>query len=94
MKFLIHANSPDSPTGYGVQCRHLVTRLKRDGHDVAVACTYGHQIGVKQWPTPYGPVTLYPSGRLENSIDILRGHAEHFFEGDLSSGWINPLTDI
>lgn len=94
MKFLIHANSPDSPTGYGVQCRHLVTRLKRDGHDVAVACTYGHQIGVKQWPTPYGPVTLYPSGRLENSIDILRGHAEHFFEGDLSSGWVIPLTDV
>ena len=94
MKFLVYANSPDSPTGYGVQCKHLVTRLKRDGHDVAVVCTYGHQIGVKQYGTPYGPVTLYPSGRLENSLDILRAHADHFFEGDPEAGWIIPLTDM
>jgi glycosyltransferase involved in cell wall biosynthesis len=94
LKFLVYANSPDTPTGYGVQCKHLITRLKRDGHDVAVACTYGHQIGVKQYATPYGPVTLYPSGRLENSLDILRGHAEHFFEGDHEAGWILPLTDM
>ncbi len=94
MKFLVYANSPDSPTGYGVQCRQLVTRLKRDGHDVAVACTYGHQIGVKQYATPHGPVTMYPSGRLENSLDILRAHADHFFEGNPSAGWIIPLTDV
>lgn len=94
MKFLIYSNSPDSPTGYGVQCAQLARNLTREGHDVAVACTFGHQIGVKKWATPHGEVTLYPSGYEQNSLDILRGHAEHFFQGDPTAGWIIPLTDM
>jgi hypothetical protein len=94
MKFLIYTNSPDSATGYGVQCAQLATRLKAAGHDVAVACTYGHQVGVRLWQTPFGPVTLYPSGWEPNSLDVLRSHAMHFFGGDPKGGWIIPLTDI
>jgi glycosyltransferase involved in cell wall biosynthesis len=94
MKFLFYSNSPDAPTGYGVQCAQLATRLKCDGHDVAVACTYGNQIGVRRWQTPYGPVTLYPSGLEPNSLDVLRSHALHFFGGDPKGGWIIALTDM
>ena len=94
MKILIYGNAPNAGTGYGVQVANLVVRLKRDGHDVAVACTYGHQIGVKTWPTEYGPVTLYPSGYADSSLDVFFGHALHFFEGDPKAGWIIPLTDI
>lgn len=94
MKFLLYGNAPTAGTGYGVQMAHLAIRLKRDGHDVAIACTYGHQVGVKQWPTEHGPVTLYPSGYTDASLDVLLGHAQHFFEGDPKAGWIIPITDI
>ena len=94
MKFLIYGNSPQVGTGYGVQIRHLATRLKRDGHDVAIACTYGHQVGIKDWPTEYGPVRMYPSGWTDQSLDVLCAHADHFFEGDRQAGWIIPVTDM
>jgi glycosyltransferase involved in cell wall biosynthesis len=94
MKFLIYGNSPKAPTGYGVQIAQLATMLKRDGHDVAIACTYGHQINIVNWATPYGDVRLYPSGRAEQSVDVLEAHALHFFEGDPRGGWIIPLTDV
>lgn len=93
MKFLLYGNSPRVGTGYGVQIAHLARGLKRDGHDVAIACTYGHQAGVGQWETGHGPVILYPSGWLENSVDVLALHALHFFDNDPQAGWIITLTD-
>ena len=93
MKFLIYGNAPSVNTGYGVQIRHLCKQLLRNGHDVAVACTFGHQVGVRKWPTEYGEVLLYPSGWLENSLDVLTAHAEHFFEGNPKNGWIISVTD-
>lgn len=96
MKFLIQSNGPMAPTGYGVQCSHLATRFKRDGHDVAVACTYGHDCGVGKWRTPDGDeVTLYPRGYEANaSQDIIAGHAMHWFDGDFANGWVIPLLDV
>jgi len=93
MKFMIYGNSPDVMTGYGVQIAHLCRQLKKAGHDVAVACTFGHQTGVRKWATPDGPVTLYPSGWLENSIDVLVPHTMHFFGGDPHGGYLISLTD-
>jgi glycosyltransferase involved in cell wall biosynthesis len=93
MRFLIYGNSPRAGTGYGVQIAHLARGLKRDGHNVAVACTYGHQTGVGEWDSGHGPVTLYPSGWLENSVDVLALHALHWFGGDPKAGWIITLTD-
>ena len=95
MKFLIHANAPTIPTGYGVQCRHLADKLTQAGHEVAVSSTYGHQGGIGSWTTPHGhDVRLYPSGYEINSPDVVVGHAEHWFEGDPKSGWIIFLVDI
>ncbi len=94
MKFLLYGDAPFVGSGYGVQINMLATRLKRDGHDVAVACAYGHQIGVKDWPTPYGAVRLYPTGYTSHSLDVFIGHIQHWFEGDPKAGWIIPVTDI
>jgi glycosyltransferase involved in cell wall biosynthesis len=94
VKFLIYGNSPKAGTGYGVQVAHLATQLKRDGHDVAIACTYGHQVGIGSWATPYGSVLLYPSGLLENSLDVIEAHALHFFGNNPKGGWIIPITDM
>lgn len=94
MKFVIFANSPLAPTGYGVQCAQLAVRLKREGHDVAIACTWGHQVGVKNWETPHGPVRMYPSGVLENSLDIVGAHIDHFFQGDRKAGYVIVINDV
>lgn len=94
MKFLIYGNSPLVGTGYGVQIKHLALNLKRAGHDVAIACTFGHQVGIKDWPTPHGSIRMYPSGWTEQSLDVLIAHADHFFGGDKQAGWIIPVTDM
>lgn len=94
MRFLVYSNSPNSLTGYGVQCAHLVERLKRDGHDVAVACNYGQQNGVGVHKTPHGDVRLYPMSESQgNSIETIIPHALDWFEGDPRAGWIISLID-
>ena len=92
--FLVYSNAPTANTGYGVQCRYLVERLKRDGHDVAVACNYGQQTGVGRYDTAYGPVRLYPASESSgNSIEVIQPHALDFFGGDPNGGWIISLID-
>lgn len=96
MKFIIHSNSPAIPTGYGVQTRYLVDQLASAGHDVAVSCTYGQQGGIGTWTSPSSghEVKLYPQGFVTNSPDTIAAHAEHFFEGDPTAGWIIVLLDV
>jgi len=94
MRFMIVGNAPTCGTGYGVQINHLARNLVKHGHDVAVACTFGHQVGVRTMPVDGGSITLYPSGWLENSVDVLIPHALQFFGGDPKGGWIVPVTDV
>ena len=94
MKVIIYSNAPTVNSGYGVQCAHLVTRLTREGHEVAVACNYGQQGRVGTFDTPYGPVKLYPaSENVGNSIEAIVPHALDFFGGDPLGGWIISLID-
>ena len=88
MKFLIHSNSPNTSTGYGVQCALLAERLKAAGHDVAVSATWGQQASMGRWHD----IPIYPQGYLVNSDDVITAHAAHFFGDD--KGWIIPLQDM
>jgi glycosyltransferase involved in cell wall biosynthesis len=90
VKILIHGNGPHVSTGYGVQVALLAERLKADGHDVAISCTYGQQGGLATWRG----LTLYPAGYETNGNDILHMHALHHFEGDPLGGWIITLLDV
>jgi len=95
VKFLIHSNAPTAPTGYGVQCALLADRLAEDGHEVAVSVTWGHQAQIGTWTSPRGhQIRLYPAGYEVNSNDVIHQHADHWFEGDASAGWIIPLLDV
>jgi glycosyltransferase involved in cell wall biosynthesis len=96
MKILLHSDSPRAGTGYGVQTALLASRLAADGHEVAVSCKWGHDIGLGKWVTPAGhTVLLYPrSSKTASSVDILHGHANHFFKGDPTAGWIITLVDV
>ena len=95
MRFLIHSNHATIPTGYGVQVRHLATWLAAQGHDVAISATYGQQGPITDWTTPLGDkVRTYPAGYLTNGPDVVAAHADHWFDGDPSSGWIIMCLDV
>ena len=59
-------NTPGVPTGYGVQAKLLMDRLKRHGLDVAALSNYGLEGRRDVIQTKYGPVKLpvgYPDSR-------------------------------
>jgi glycosyltransferase involved in cell wall biosynthesis len=90
VKFAIVANTPNTPTGYGVQCAQLCLRLRAAGHEVAVIATYGQQGELGTWRG----IPVYPSGWGEQSADAIHAHALHFFGGDPRGGWIITITDV
>lgn len=77
----IASNSPSAPTGYGVQTKLLVERLKRDGYDVASLSNYGLEGNISTYPTPYGDIPHYPRGYTLYSGDVLESHHKHFLDG-------------
>lgn len=90
MRILIHSNTPNIPTGYGMQVAMLALRLQADGHDVAVSSTYGQQGEIGNWKG----IRVYPNGWAEQSVDALPQHALHWFNGDFRGGWVIILTDL
>jgi glycosyltransferase involved in cell wall biosynthesis len=88
VKFLLHANAPTVPTGYGVQIGQLALRLQAAGHEVAFSSTYGVQGATGVWKG----MRVYPCGYEVNSNDLLHSHADHFFDGE--QGWIITLIDV
>jgi glycosyltransferase involved in cell wall biosynthesis len=94
-KILIHSNAPTVATGYGVQCRHLANELCAAGYEVAVSATWGQQGRISDWQASNGDlVRVYPMGFENQSLDMLVGHADHWFEGDPDAGIIILLLDV
>lgn len=65
---LVNTNAPWCGTGYGTQAAQLVTRMKGDGHNVAVNCNYGLQ-GMQ---TLWEGVPIFPMGVEMYSNDTVR----------------------
>lgn len=78
MRILVHGSAPWSATGYSVQTGLFAPRLQGLGHDVAVACWYGLEGGVRHIPGPREPIRLYPKGFSQYSMEILPVYAHHF----------------
>lgn len=95
MKILLHSNSANVKTGYGVQVALLAERLINDGHQVAISATYGAPAGcgMTYWTTASGvQVPVYPSWFMVSGDDVIAAHAKQFFGAD--EGWIIPLLDV
>ena len=95
MKILLHSNSANVKTGYGVQVALLAERLVNDGHQVAISATYGAPAGcgMTSWTTQSGvEVPVYPSWFMVSGDDVIAAHAKQFFGSD--EGWIIPLLDV
>lgn len=67
----VATNSYGSPTGYGVQAKLLIDRLKRAGFDVANLSNFGLEGRMETIETPYGSVKHYPRGYKQYSDDVI-----------------------
>lgn len=72
------SNSPDAPTGYGQQTAQVVSRLKKDGYDVAILSNYGKEGAVGEWDSGHGMVRVYPRGAEAYSQDMTPLNHAHF----------------
>jgi len=72
------SNSPGVPTGYGVQSKLVVERLKRHGLEVAALSNYGLDGRFEDLNTPYGKVPHFPRGFDGYSNDVAPGDHLHW----------------
>lgn len=77
----VFSNSPGTPTGYGQQTEYLVTRMKRDGLDVAVQSNYGVEGQDSTWDTGYGVIPQFARGYELYSTDVVFENHEKFKAG-------------
>jgi glycosyltransferase involved in cell wall biosynthesis len=73
-RILWSSNAPFTGTGYGEQTAQAVSRIKRDGYEVAVATNYGVEGTITEWEG----VPLYPRGLDVYSNDVIPAHAMHW----------------
>jgi hypothetical protein len=89
-RMLWASNAPFAGTGYGVQTAQVTERLKRDGHEVAVACNFGLQGSETEW----NGIKLYPTGVSPYSDDILTAHSQHWASGSDLPSLVITLFDV
>jgi glycosyltransferase involved in cell wall biosynthesis len=74
----IVSNSPNTPTGYGMQVGQLVDMLKKHGVQVAVLSNFGTEGQMGNYRTKYGDVPIYPKGVSGYSEDVIQlWHDKH-----------------
>ena len=88
------SNTPGVPTGYGVQAKLLVDRLKRHGLDVAALSNYGLEGRMDTLDTEYGTIPHYPRGVTVYSGDVMKLYHEDFLAGRDISNAILTLYDV
>jgi glycosyltransferase involved in cell wall biosynthesis len=87
MKILWYSNAPWTGTGYGQQTDLFTQRLKKAGHEVAIAANYGLEGAKIDWDG----IPVYPRGYDTWSNDIVPLHVKHFFRGE--RGMVVTLCD-
>lgn len=65
-------------SAYAKMVRNLIPRLSRKGHDMALACYFGHRGGTTETHMDGEPVRLYSPARQGYFNDIIEKHAAHF----------------
>lgn len=72
MRILWVSNSVFASTGYGVQSKHFIPRIRDLGHDVSMLAFYGLEGGTLDWDG----IRLYPRAVHPYGQDAVRGTAE------------------
>lgn len=66
LRILWYSNSPDVPTGYGVQTMQIARRMAADGHEVHIHGNFGHRSGLRA----IGDLIVWPEGMSNYSLDL------------------------
>lgn len=90
----IASNSPGVPTGYGVQTKLLVDRMKRHGIDVAALSNYGTEGQMSSYESPFGAVPVYPRGLTLYSGDVIKPYHERHLAGREINNFVMTLYDV
>lgn len=89
MRILWSSNAPWANTGYGIQAKHILPRLRAMGHDVAVFAFYG----LRGAALEAGDLRVYPAYQHPWGVDIVTGHLKHFKADlmiSLQDVWVLP----
>ena len=70
VRALWYSNAPWAGTGYGQQTEQAVTRLNKEGHEVAIHAIYGLEGSTSTW----NGIKIYPRGLNPYSDDIVVAH--------------------
>lgn len=70
-RILWASNAPWAPTGYGEQTHQAIQRIRKDGHEVAVAANYGLEAMITEWDG----FKVYPRGFDAYSNDTIPAYA-------------------
>lgn len=85
MRLLWFSNTPLAGTGYGVQTAEIVPLIKEAGHDIAIACNWGHYGTAIEW----NGLPMFPAGKDKYSNDIIGAHAQTW-----QADWTITLYDV
>ena len=78
IRILWYSNAPFVPTGYGTQTAQAVTRLIKEGHEVAIHAMYGLEGVSSNW----NGIKMYPRGMAPYSDDVLVAHGMDWANGN------------
>jgi hypothetical protein len=78
LRILWYSNAPFVPTGYGTQTAQAVTRLIKEGHEVAIHAMYGLEGVSSNW----NGIKMYPRGMAPYSDDVLVAHGMDWANGN------------
>ena len=68
------SNAPFAPTGYGVQTKIFLHRIKKLGHELAVTAFWGHDGSIINWDG----IPIYGKGFHPYGMDVMAAHASNF----------------
>ena len=72
MRIMIVSVAPWAASGYGTITARLARSLKKDGHEVAIAATFGLKGGKTEWEG----MTVFPEGQFIGQEDVILAHVD------------------
>jgi glycosyltransferase involved in cell wall biosynthesis len=90
-----YSNSLNQPTGYGTQSKQVISRLVKDGHQVAMMSNYGGEGVNSLIETGSGLIPHYSRGMNQYSTDVLPlNHAHWKAENPDLPAFLITLYDV
>lgn len=74
MKILWSSNAPYAASGYGVQTKLFVPRIRALGHETAISAFWGLEGGLLNMDG----IPIYPKGMMPYGQDTMAAHSAHF----------------